>query len=160
MVHGRKHELVFETIPTGNQMLGAVELVLGRKNCWRCLSISPDKLTYVIEEIDIQQTLSDTTYTPSPDTISVKAYLKCHNCGAGYETYRLIHRLHDSVKQVYNYYTLHCPACPPISTDIWLATQGFWPTPPPSVVGEMPAARRRVDKTTLAISDDELAEFL
>jgi hypothetical protein len=161
MVHGRKHELVFETPPDGNQMLQAVDYVLGGGPlAWRCLSISPDKLTYVIEEVDIWQTLEP--YTPTDRTIPVKVYLKCRNCETGYDVWRLQHLDHGKVKMPYNHYTDHCPSCPPMSVNVWLTDIGFWPEPPPEALppsADVTMNKATAKQPTLSISDDELAEF-
>jgi hypothetical protein len=134
MNHGQLHELVFHQIPGSSEWTDAIRTVLGINVAYRCVSTSSDRLTYVIEEVDVLKTLDRTTYTPSADTVNVKAYLKCHTCGTGYSVYRIVNRKHDSIQQKYNYYTIHCPACPPMSTDAWLAEHGFWLKPPPAFV--------------------------
>ena len=134
--HGRKHEIEFYSEPDGNTFLaGVAEVLRGPGIPWgqadisfRCISISPDRCTYIIEETDIWQALFEKNPTHSKDTKVVEINLTCDTCSTKYNVWKIVGD--DWRSDKYWLYTNHCPACPPISPDVWLAQLGYYPERP------------------------------
>jgi hypothetical protein len=141
--HGRRHEIEFYSRPDANELLAGVTHVLGGPGiAFRQLSASPDGCTIVIEEVDIWRTLQSTSLTLSSHTRTVPIVLTCECCKAQYNIYRVVNRQHHD-QRTYYHLTRHCPACPAMSQDAWLASLGYWTEAPP-VVEESSSAPARL----------------
>lgn len=157
--HSQRHEIEFYSEPDGNTFLaGVAEVLRGPGVSWsqanisfRCVAISPDRRTYVIEEINIWQSLLDKNPKQYRYTKVVQVTLTCRTCSTAHKAWRIVYD--DWRQDRYWLYTDHCPACPPMSTDVWLAQLDYYserPTlepldsAPPS---QQPAATIDVDMT-------------
>lgn len=135
--HGRRHEIEFYAEPSGNEMLnGIAEVLVGPGATWdgthgiayRCLHISPDKRTYIIEEIDIWQSLLEKNPKKTKWSKVVEVVLTCETCATVYHIWRIVADDGQSgwTGNKHWLHTAHCPACPPMSTDVWLAGLGYY----------------------------------
>lgn len=136
-VHGRRHEIEFYEPPSGNEMLdGIAEVLCGPGVRWdgthgiafRCVYTSDDKRTYVIEEVDIWQSLLRKKAPASKFTKIVEITLHCNTCHMKYKVWRVVGD--DWTQEQYWLNTDYCPACPPMSSDVWLAQLGYYPERP------------------------------
>jgi hypothetical protein len=127
MIHGRRHEVEFYSAPDGNQWLAAMQEVLGVGHCYKVVDRSDDRTKFVIEEVDIWRTL-DRQPTLSTYTKVVPIVLTCDTCRMIYNVYRIVGD--DWTQDKYWLYTPHCPACPPMSPEVWLTGLGYYPERP------------------------------
>jgi hypothetical protein len=132
MIHGRRHEIEFHAAPDNNDFLnGVAEVLHGPGTLWadnkgtsfRCISISPDRTTYIIEEVDIWRTL-DRAPTLCKYTKVVAIQLTCETCKKIYNVWRIVSG--DWRQDKYWIYIAHCPGCPPRSLDVWLTDLGYY----------------------------------
>lgn len=152
MIHGRRHELEFYEPPTGNEWNDAIKLVLGIGHAYKCVMINEEKTVYIIEEVDIQQTLERTATTLSEYTRAVPVKLICTSCKMTYNAWQVLNRrLFD--QRTYYYQTAYCPNCPPISTDTWLAGQGYYEERPEDNEMKMSSV------STTTLTADQLEKF-
>jgi hypothetical protein len=135
--HGRRHEIEFYEPPSGNEFLdGIAQVICGPDATWtgnhriafRCLHTSDDKRTYIIEEVDIYRDLLQTSVSLSKYTKIVEIHLECRICSTKYQVWRIVGD--DWTQSKYWLYPDHCPACPPMSPDAWLAQLGYCPERP------------------------------
>jgi hypothetical protein len=131
--HGRRHEIEFYAEPDANEFLdGIAEVIHGPGNTWshnpgtsfRCLHISPDRCVYIIEEIDIWQSLLEKNPKKYDYNKVVEINLTCETCAAKYQVWRVVGD--DWRQDRYWLHIAHCANCPPMSTDVWLAGLGYY----------------------------------
>lgn len=139
--HGQRHEVEFYAEPSHNEFLdGIAQVLIGPDARWtgvhglsfRCISISPDKRTYIIEEVDIWQSLLEKNPRQRASTKLVKIILTCETCGRQYDVWRMVSSdgRDGWTGDKHWLWTAHCPGCPPMSTDVWLASLGYYPERP------------------------------
>jgi hypothetical protein len=121
-----QHVLEFDHIPSNNELRLVAEATLTkpyRVTGYRYVAQTQDKLKYLIEEVDIDKEFKQQRITPSEFTITVTVSYHCENCGEAYSGWRIMNRNHFDDKHYY-YTTQHCPKCPPVSVEMWLAQIG------------------------------------
>jgi hypothetical protein len=154
MIDGKRHELEFYEPPSHNDFLAGITEVLGPSWAFRCVGISEDKKTYIIEEVDIWKTLKKKTITPSNYTRTVPVKYSCNCCGKTYNVWKVMAR-DDSDQRTYYWNTDYCPNCLPVSVDLWLIERGYHVERPDDTQLPEPKQRRQQLQTTLLADIDQ-----
>lgn len=153
------HALIFQSIPGHNDLRIAAAAVLTRPypvTGYRFIAQSPDRLAYLIEEVDVGATLKRTTIPVSRDSWTVPVTVTCRHCSTQYRGWKVVARKWEDSKPV-NLSTEYCPACPLVSTEAWLAEMGIQMERPPDV----PVAPRRqyAGRPTMTIREEDYDDF-
>jgi hypothetical protein len=158
MIHGRKHEIEFYEPPSSTEFLDGIAEVIhgpgftwasGPGICFRCVHISEDKRTYIVEERDIWQSLRR-NIPHTRNTKIVEVSLTCEICKTAYRVWKVVgDDWHD---KKYWLHVEHCPNCPPMSTDVWLAELQYY-SEPPTLVAVNSDTPSRSTQSTIDMAD-------
>jgi len=154
----REVELSFDKPPSHNQLRLAVSKE--GLSTYKFTHSSPDKLHYKVREVDLFEDLQRKSPPPTQDMWVVPVTITCTTCNSRYTGWKSLRKDHFDNKHQY-LPTHHCPNCPPMSVEEWLAGQAIHTTKPAVVtfpgLRRLPRYKPTLDVT---ITQDDLEDFI
>lgn len=160
--HGKRHEIEFYEPPTPEQWAEAIKEILGPDCAYMCVSADSNRTLYTVQEVDIQQAATKRSLKLSGNTKVVPTTIICATCKSQFEVL-YIDFAHtqissDMTKQRYRHFTKHCPNCPAMSVDAWLAYLGYH-LKPPTPISTPPMSSIPETEPTASDTGVDMADF-